>query len=103
MRLGGKPAPFPQILSKNFPPAGLDSSLMPVTPESPAWRSLASLCKRLDQSSLRLQTQQGARLVHERGLKHSSQPLPFHHRLSPFFPPTISSLLRIEFGMLGRV
>lgn len=76
MRLERKPAPFSQVLSKNLLPVGLNSSLVPVTPESPAWCYPASRCKRLDQ------TQRGACLVHKQGLKHSSQPLPFHHCLS---------------------
>jgi len=43
-RPGEKPAPFPQILSENLLPARLNSSFMLVTPESPAWCCLASLC-----------------------------------------------------------
>lgn len=64
---------------KNLPPAGLNSSLMPVPPESPARHCPASLCKQLHQSSLQLQMHQGTCLVPEQGLKHSSQLLPFYH------------------------
>lgn len=60
MQLEGEPPVFSQILPKNLLPGHLNSSLVPVTPQSPAQHYLASLCKRLDQSNLQTRMQWGS-------------------------------------------
>lgn len=78
MQLKQKPAPLPQIPPEALPPAGLESSLVPTAPESPA------ACKHSKEPAR-------VSLVHEQGLKHTSRPNLSIPNLLPFFSPNYSS------------
>lgn len=76
MQLKQKPAPLPQIPPEALPPAGLESSLVPTAPESPA------ACKHSKEPAR-------VSLVHEQGLKHTSRPNLSIPNLLPFFLPQL--------------